>query len=122
MQMIYVMAGGSIGALLRYIIQSSLNSVWWGFPLGTFVANIVGSFVIGLLFPLVGSAPEWLRPFAITGFLGAFTTMSSYSLEVVTLVTEKRYTAATLHWAGGALLCVIFCALGVWASNRFIAN
>ncbi len=122
MQMLFVMVGGSVGALLRFLIQSSLNGVWWGFPLGTFAANVIGSFIIGMLFPLSSQLPDWGRPLVMTGFLGALTTMSSYTVEVVSLATEKRYAAAAVHWAGGALICIIFCALGVWVCNKvFVA-
>lgn len=82
-----VMVGGSLGAASRYGIIR-LTARWWGtgFPWGTMVANLGGCFVIGLLYALIDRSrlltPE-MRLLLITGYLGALTTFSSFSLETI---------------------------------------
>lgn len=117
---LWVAVGGAVGAVVRWLLQSSLTVFVAGFPLGTFTANLVGSFLMGLVFPLHTRFPEAFRPAVMIGFLGAMTTMSSYAMEVVTLAGERRMGAALGHWAGGALLCIGACACGYWIAARFL--
>jgi CrcB protein len=112
MTWVYVGLGGALGALLRFAAQSLMDRLMPGYPWGTELVNAAGGLVIGLLFPLLGQLPEATRPFVVVGVLGALTTMSSFSLEVVSLVDQGRFGAALGHWAGGALLCVGLCAAG----------
>lgn len=82
---IIVMLGGSVGAACRYLIGIISARVWGtNFPWGTLTANLIGCFLIGLCFALADRArlltPE-MRLLLITGFLGALTTFSSFSLE-----------------------------------------
>ena len=82
-----VMVGGSLGAASRYGV-GLLTARLWGvnFPWGTLIVNLVGCFIIGLLFALADRSrlltPD-VRLFLITGYLGALTTFSSFSLETV---------------------------------------
>lgn len=86
-KVVWVMAGGSLGAVSRYAV-GLLAARWWGthFPWGTLVVNLSGCFLIGLLFALSERArlltPD-MRLFLITGYLGALTTFSSFALESV---------------------------------------
>jgi CrcB protein len=86
-KVVWVMAGGSLGAVSRYAV-GLLAVRWWGthFPWGTLVVNLSGCFLIGLLFALSERArlltPD-MRLFLITGYLGALTTFSSFALESV---------------------------------------
>ncbi|KGP62259.1 camphor resistance protein CrcB [Legionella norrlandica] len=77
--------GGSLGAISRYLVTIMAQNVWGiNFPYGTLIVNIVGSFLAGFfLTVLVGrfSAEESFRLFLFTGFLGAFTTFSSFAAE-----------------------------------------
>jgi fluoride exporter len=77
-----VMAGGAIGAGLRYLVGLALH-VRGGWPWGTFSVNLIGGFAMGLLaaFVLKGSASEGVRLFVGVGILGGFTTFSAFSLE-----------------------------------------
>ena len=86
-----VLAGGGIGALLRYIVALAVASRYSGrFALGTFFINVSGSFLIGLLMALFTERftghPNW-RLFLVTGVLGGYTTFSSFEYE--TLVTAQ---------------------------------
>lgn len=84
---IWVMCGGGLGAASRYGISLLAARIWGtGFPWGTLTVNLVGCFLIGVLFSLADRV--WLltpdiRLFLITGFLGAMTTFSSFALETV---------------------------------------
>lgn len=86
MKIVYVLIGGAMGAVLRYGVGIwSANNIGTGFPYGTLIVNLVGCFLIGLVFGLAeirGISPSF-RIFFITGFLGALTTFSSYALESV---------------------------------------
>lgn len=96
-----ISAGASLGAVLRWLLGTSLNAVFPAIPPGTLLANLIGGYLIGLAVAFFGQhaglAPEW-RLFVITGFLGGLTTFSTFSAEVTTLLQQGR-----LLWAGGAI-------------------
>ncbi len=93
--------GASMGAVLRWLLGLSLNSLFPAIPLGTLTANLLGGYLIGLAAALFAGhpslAPEW-RLLIITGFLGGLTTFSTFSAEVTALLQEGR-----LLWAGMAI-------------------
>jgi CrcB protein len=113
-----VALGGALGSVTRYLTQTMLAPLLPGFPYGTMLVNVLGSFVVGLLVPIVDRWGELARPFLVVGVLGGLTTMSSYAAEVSMLLAEKRYTAAGVHWAGGAVVCIAACMLGVALVSR----
>lgn len=86
MQIVLVLLGGALGALARYGV-TILSTKTYGsvFPVGTLYVNLIGCFMIGLVFglgELRGISPQF-RLFFLTGFLGALTTFSTYSLETI---------------------------------------
>lgn len=89
-----VMAGGALGAALRFIIgDAMLRQFGNGFPLGTLTVNLVGAFVVGYVVVWLqtrGSAALYWRAFAIVGIIGGLTTFSSMMLEAVLLVRNGR--------------------------------
>lgn len=105
---LYVGIGGFFGAIARYLIDGWIsNLVFTPFPLSTFVINVTGSFALGLFMTLaterfaIGSS---LRPLIAIGFIGAYTTFSTFSLETVRLIEDGSNALALANVA----LSVIF--------------
>lgn len=112
-KIISVAVGGALGAVARYLINvSPLASVFAKFPFPTFFINIVGSFLIGFLLVLLEGkfpASENLRLALIVGFLGAFTTFSTFELEIFNLTREREFAVALIY----LFLSVLFGFVGV---------
>lgn len=100
-EMFAVGAGGFLGACARYLLGTYINSLRKGhFPLGTFVVNIVGSFLLGILVlnPIVGNGfGRELNIGLGIGFLGAFTTFSTLEYETLTLLENKKTAVAVMY-------------------------
>ena len=96
-----VAAGGALGAMARYYLNgSALARVWSPFPTPTFVINITGSFIIGLFLTLVTeriSISTHLRLAVVVGFVGAYTTFSTFEYETAILLREPAYVTAFLN-------------------------
>lgn len=112
-----IAAGGAFGALCRHGVNiGAVKMLGHGFPFGTMIANILGSFAMGLLiagFAHTWQPPEAIRVFLITGFLGAFTTFSTFSLDFVTLAERGQYTSATLYLGASVALSITGLFLGM---------
>jgi CrcB protein len=120
-----VALGGALGALGRYFVISRVGH-WLktGFPFGTLTVNIAGSFALGLLVGLMANvwapAPE-LRAFATVGILGAFTTFSTFALDVTFLVERNRSGLAAAYALASVALSVGAVAAGLALSGGFLA-
>ncbi len=114
-----------MGAVLRWLLGLSLNSLFPTIPLGTLTANLVGGYLIGVAVALFAGypalTPEW-RLLVITGFLGGLTTFSTFSAEVVSLLQEGRMfwagLAISAHVLGSLLMTLLGCA-SVALGKRF---
>lgn len=108
MKLAYILIGGALGAVVRYGVSIwSAGNHGTGFPFGTLIVNLIGCFLIGLVFGLGetrGINPSF-RIFFITGFLGALTTFSSYALETIN-GTDMRMALANIaaNNIGGLML------------------
>jgi CrcB protein len=119
---ISVFVGAGLGAWLRWWLGVGLNGLFPTLPLGTLAANLLGAFLVGVaaaFFVLkTGLAPEW-RLFVITGFMGGLTTFSTFSVEVVTLLSQAQFgwalVTASVHLFGSLLLTMAGMWLTRWA-------
>jgi CrcB protein len=112
-----IAGGGALGALARYGTVL-LMAAWLGinFPYGTLAVNVIGSFIIGLLYVMF-SEHGWLslpmRALLQIGFLGAYTTFSSFSLETLVLLERGAMGGALLNILANLLLCLLATGLGM---------
>jgi len=114
MDYLAISIGAILGANARYLVGGwILGRAGPGFPLGTLIINVTGSFVIGLAYALLEEhgAPDWVRPLVVIGFLGAYTTFSTFSLETLALMEEGAWAAAGLNILGSVALSLV----AVWA-------
>ena len=106
-----ISSGAVLGALLRWQLGARLNALFPYLPPGTLTANLLGGYLACLAVAIFAAmpqlSPEW-KLFVITGFLGALTTFSSFSLEMVSLMQQERYAWAlagiTSHLFGPLLM------------------
>jgi len=116
---LWVALGGAIGASGRFFTTSMTGRlIGHGFPWGTIIVNVVGSFIMGALISFMAikwSTSTEMRAFLTTGILGGFTTFSAFSLDFVTLVERKEHMAAFAYAAGsvGLSLLAVFAGLVV---------
>ena len=114
-----VFLGGGIGSSLRYLIGKNLNPVTVGFPWGTFTANLIGSFLIGLIFGLVlhkSKLSDEFTLFLAAGFCGGFTTFSAYANESLNLLRSGNTGLFIVYALGSLILGLVF----VWIGYFFI--
>lgn len=122
--LVFVAAGGALGAVARFVTSNLIHALVPGrFPLATLCVNVLGSFLIGVLYVLIAERgvlhTDW-RSVAMVGFLGAFTTFSTFSLEAVTLLEHGfvgqalGYTAASVCLCIGAAWLAIGLARVIW--------
>ena len=117
--------GGAIGSVARHGMTVYFDDLLGGdFPYGIFIANIVGSAAIGVLFVLIlerGLLSEVWRSLLMVGFLGAFTTFSTFSLQTIGLLQEGRLYAATIYTIGSVLLSITAAYLAI-VSTRMLSS
>ncbi len=118
---VWVAVGGAIGAISRYLVATFVQkTLAVAFPAGTMAVNVIGSFIIGLAFYY--SINFWvhsphLKALIIVGFLGAFTTFSSYSLDTVNLLMEGESLKALIYVIATNFLCFIATISGLWIAR-----
>jgi fluoride exporter len=123
MQYLWIGIGGFVGANARFIFGRFVNGhLGLSFPWGTGVVNLTGAFLIGVIFTLltdrVVDDPMW-RQLVIVGFLGGYTTFSSYTFEAVTMMQDGRWGPAMGYVVGSNILGLIACFGGIWLVRAF---
>jgi CrcB protein len=117
MPLILVGFGGFAGAITRYVVDGFVSDrTGGGFPWGTFLINITGSFVLGLLFALSQERailPADIRAPVMTGFIGAYTTFSTWMLESWRLVESGAWPSALANLGGSLVLGLVAVFLGM---------
>lgn len=115
---LWVAIGGAIGSVARFWL-TEVSARWWGgeFPWGTVIANVTGSFLIGLIAALPVLGPRDVlgpmgRQFLMVGIMGGYTTFSSFSLQTLTMVQNGHLAKAALNVGGSVVLCLVAVAAG----------
>jgi len=120
MSLIYIVIGGGIGALLRYLTSQFVNNLYnKSFSLGTVFVNCVGALLIGFLiniFDKFGINSKF-KILIITGFLGGYTTFSTYSLETVNYFINGNIKYGILNILVNNILCILFVLFGLWLNK-----
>jgi CrcB protein len=117
-----VMLGGALGAVCRFIAGTAVAKLYSGtFPLGTFLINITGSFLIGLLMSLFLNRPSldahW-RLFLVTGILGGYTTFSSFEWEALISLRSGAGSVALLYLSSSTLVGLVCAWIGLLIANK----
>jgi CrcB protein len=122
MNYLVVLAGGGIGSLARYAASTAIMQRFGGaFPLGTFVINVTGSFLIGLLMTAFTERLEWSphwRLLLVTGFLGGYTTFSSFEYESLQALRQGTKWMGLANLAGSVVAGYIAVWLGAVLAER----
>ena len=115
--------GGALGALARYgVYNAFVKATDNFFPWATLSVNIVGSFLIGIAFVLLTERSEFgpeMRGVITVGFLGAFTTFSTFSMDTIGLLEQGHITSAITYVLSSVLVCIIAAWLGLTFSRVF---
>lgn len=117
-----VACGGAFGAVARYLLNLLFARVFAPFPFATFAINISGSFLIGLLAALFAekfAAYENWRLFLMVGFLGAYTTFSTFELETFELFREKQLITAFFYVSTSFAAGLFGVMSGIWLGKKF---
>ena len=115
--LVFIALGGAGGAVGRYLLARWAHGLWEGhLPIGTLLVNVLGSFAIGIVYVLLVEKellhPDW-RGVIMVGFLGAFTTFSTFSLETIALIESGHLLHAAGYMLASALTCVIAAGIAI---------
>ena len=117
-----VFIGGGLGAVSRFLLARFISGhAFTNIPMGTFVVNISGAILIGFVVVLFDTAasPVMLRSFVAIGFLGGYTTFSTYALETVLLLQEHEYLSAGMNLLLHTVTGLIAVSVGMLAAKAF---
>jgi len=122
-KIVFIAFGGAFGAVSRYLLNiSPLANIFDKFPFPTFFINVSGSFLIGLLLIVLTDKVEIsdnLRMGVIVGFLGAFTTFSTFEMEIYGLIKERFFTIAFIYLVLSVVVGFAGLLAGVWLARKF---
>jgi CrcB protein len=123
MQWLMIAIGGALGSMARFAAVGYITPMLnYRFPIGTFIVNILGSFLIGVAYVVIVEKQlipaEW-RLFFITGILGGFTTFSSFSLEILQSWQEGHVLLSIFYATSSVILGLLFAYVGMQLAQKF---
>jgi CrcB protein len=123
MHWISIALGGALGAVCRYWVSLSLLPVSsYKFPFATLSVNVAGSLLMGVFYVLIvekGGLPDQARHILMVGFLGAFTTFSTFSLDAISLWQNGAQLMALIYVVSSVALCLIAIIFAIWLTRLF---
>jgi CrcB protein len=121
MHWLSIAIGGAMGAMTRYWVSSCLLPVSsYKFPYAIFSVNVVGSLLMGILYVVIverGGLPEQARHLLMVGFLGAFTTFSTFSLDAISLWQNGGQTMALIYVFSTVISCLLAIIVAIWLTR-----
>jgi len=124
MMYLWIALGGALGAVARFSMATAVLK--WAdrpFPYGTLSVNLLGSFAIGVAYIWLVEhqfGGDHHKQLAMIGFLGAFTTFSTFSLESINLLQQARYDAFALYVGASLAGCLAATAAGIWITKSLV--
>ena len=123
MQWLIIAIGGALGSVARYAAVSYITPLFsYRFPIGTFIVNMSGSFLIGLAYVLLvekAILPSEWRLFFITGILGGYTTFSAFSLEMLQMWQQGQVAQSIFYATSSVSLGLLFAYIGMLLAQKF---
>ena len=120
-----VALGGALGAVARYGVNiGSVQVFGHGFPWATLIVNVLGSFLMGLViakFAQADHVSQEMKTFVVTGFLGAFTTFSTFSLDAVTMWERGDLMQAFLYISASVIVSIGALFVALWVMKSFVS-
>ena len=121
-QLVLVFVGGGFGSVLRYIIGKALNNTENGIPYGTFLANILGSLLIGIILGLAlknNTLNNNQTLLLATGFCGGFTTFSTFAYENHLFLKSGDFASFAIYTIASFILGFLAVFFGMWVAKQF---
>ncbi|MDE0875975.1 MAG: fluoride efflux transporter CrcB [Porticoccaceae bacterium] len=123
MQWLAVALGGALGSMARYALSTWIYQISsHKFPYATLTVNVLGSFVMGILFVVIverAALPQEMRSLLMIGFIGAFTTFSTFSLDALGLWQNGHLFMALIYTLATVILCLIAISSAIWLTRLF---
>lgn len=123
MEYIAIGVGGALGAIMRFFVGTHLTKLLGaGFPFGTLAVNVLGSFLMGIFAVIIIEQlkmPGYWRELLIIGFLGAFTTFSTFSLDGLNLLHNGQISTAIVYFLVSVIGSLLACFAG-WYLTKFM--
>ena len=121
MNWLAVAIGGALGSVARYALSSWIFDITsHKFPYATLIVNVAGSFVMGILFVVVverAALPAEMRSLLMIGFIGAFTTLSAFSLDALGLWQNGHVLMSVIYMITTVILCLVAISTAIWLTR-----